>query len=82
MTPGGVVNSGVTRGRVATAGVLNQVIANAAVTAGGVIMVSYENAAGGIVGVAVGARNAGVNFQVNFAAIPPAGSFINYVIYP
>ena len=71
------------QGREATAGTLTQTIANVEVTAGGTIMVSYEDPANGArVSLDVVSRSAGASFDVGFSALPPAGTFINYTIIP
>lgn len=70
------------KGRVACAGTANQTIANANVTPTAVIMITYEDAAGSVISVGLGARVNGTSFVVNFAALPPTTAFINYTIIP
>ena len=69
-----------TKGRVACTGAASQIISDTNVTATAVILITYEDAAGGVISVGLGARVAGTSFVVNFAALPPTTAFINYTI--
>lgn len=70
------------KGRVACAGTASQIINNTNVSATAVILITYEDAAGSVISVGLGARVAGTSFAVNFAALPPTTAFINYSIIP
>ncbi|MCB9217538.1 MAG: hypothetical protein R3F28_04065 [Candidatus Kapaibacterium sp.] len=71
------------RGRVATAGTITQVIPDVNVTAGGTLIVQYEDPNNGArIAVDVIARTASTDFTVGFSALPPSGTFINYTVMP
>jgi hypothetical protein len=67
--------------RVATTGVATQTFANTNVTAGSVIIFTYEGPSGGgqFTGI-VNNRVVGTSFDITFSAVPAALSFINYII--
>jgi hypothetical protein len=69
------------KGRIATTGGVTQTILDANITATSTVILIYEDPAGGsVISIALGARVAGTSFTVMFAAAPPAGSYINYMI--
>lgn len=79
----------VTGGRVSTATAVNlgggwrMTINDASVTASNVIVVVYEDPAGGASRTLfIGARTAGTSFDVHFSGAPAAGTFVNYHILP
>ena len=45
------------------------------------ILVSYEDPSGDVINAVVKSRNAGVSFDVEFAAVPPSSAFLIYA-YP
>jgi hypothetical protein len=69
------------RGRVAVAGTITQVVSDVAVTATSMITVTYEDA-GATIPMSISARTAGASFTVKFAAVPSTSGFINYCIIP